>query len=160
MQEAWKEFKGGKWENEINVSNFIKANYQPYLGNEDFLTSHTEKTKKVLKVYEDMCKEEVKKHVIDIDVDTPAGINNYKPGYICKEDDCIVGLQTDKPLKRIINPYGGIRMVYKELEAYNYKLNKNLCGILFTNELYKNYSKKQAKKHEKIKKAECDKKSI
>ena len=85
MQEAWKEFKGGKWENEINVSNFIKANYQPYLGNEDFLTSPTEKTKKVLKVYEDVCKEEVKKHVIDIDVDTPAGINAFKPDTFVKK---------------------------------------------------------------------------
>ena len=69
MQEAWKDFKGGRWEKEINVSNFIKANYQPYTGNEDFLAAPTEKTKRILKVYEDVCKEEVKKHVIDIDVE-------------------------------------------------------------------------------------------
>jgi formate C-acetyltransferase len=133
MQEAWKEFKGGKWENEINVSNFIKANYQPYLGNEDFLTSPTEKTKKVLKVYEDVCKEEVKKHVIDIDVDTPAGINAFKPGYICEEDDVIVGLQTDALCKRSIVPKGGLKMIYQELDAYGYKMNEGLDKFCKTN---------------------------
>jgi len=133
MQEAWKEFKGGKWENEINVSNFIKANYQPYLGNEDFLTSPTEKTKKVLKVYEDVCKEEVKKHVIDIDVDTPAGINSFKPGYICEEDDVIVGLQTDALCKRSIVPKGGLKMIYQELDAYGYKMNEGLDKFCKTN---------------------------
>ena len=133
MQEAWKEFKGGKWENEINVSNFIKANYQPYLGNEDFLTSPTEKTKKVLKVYEDVCKEEVKKHVIDIDVDTPAGINAFKPGYICEEDNVIVGLQTDALCKRSIVPKGGLKMIYQELDAYGYKMNEELDKFCKTN---------------------------
>lgn len=133
MQEAWKDFKGGRWEKEINVSNFIKANYQPYTGNEDFLAAPTEKTKRILKVYEDVCKEEVKKHVIDIDVETPAGINAFKPGYICEDDNVIVGLQTDALCKRSIVPKGGLKMVYQELDAYGYKMNEELDKFCKTN---------------------------
>ena len=73
-----------------------------------------------------MLKEELKKHVLDIDVDHVSGINNYEAGYIDKDNEVIVGLQTDAPLKRIVNPYGGIRMVYQELEAYGYKLNPEI----------------------------------
>ena len=120
---AWNNFKKGKWEKEINVSDFIQKNYKEYDKDESFLEEKTEKTKKIWTCCEKLLKEELKKHVLDIDTENMSGINSFKPGYICKEDDVIVGLQTDKPLKRIINPYGGIRMVYKELEAYNYKLN-------------------------------------
>ena len=123
---AWKSFKKGKWEKEINVRDFIQKNYTQYNKDESFLEEKTEKTKKIWSQCEKLLKEELKKHVLDIDTDHMSGINSFKPGYICKEDDCIVGLQTDKPLKRIVNPYGGIRMVYKELEAYNYKLNKDV----------------------------------
>ena len=123
---AWRNFKKGKWEKEINVSDFIQKNYKQYNDDESFLEEKTEKTKKIWSHCEKLLKEELKKHVLDIDTDHMSGINSFKPGYICKDDDIIVGLQTDKPLKRIINPYGGIRMVYKELEAYNYKLNKNV----------------------------------
>ncbi len=133
MQEAWEKFKGGRWEKEINVSNFIKQNYKPYMGNEDFLTPPTEKTKRILKVYEDVCKEEVKKHVVDIDVDTPAGINAFKPGYISEDDDVIVGLQTDALCKRSIVPKGGLKMVYQELDAYGYKMNEELDKFCKTN---------------------------
>ena len=133
MQEAWEKFKGGRWENEINVSNFIKQNYKPYMGNEEFLTPPTEKTKRILKVYEDVCKEEVKKHVVDIDVDTPAGINAFKPGYISEDDNVIVGLQTDALCKRSIVPKGGLKMVYQELEAYGYKMNEQLDKFCKTN---------------------------
>ena len=132
-EEAWKNFKGEKWKNEINVSNFIKSNYKPYTGDESFLTPPTDKTKRVLKVYEDVCKEEVKKHVIDIDVDTPAGINAFKPGYISEDDDVIVGLQTDALCKRSIVPKGGLKMVYQELEAYGYKMNEQLDKFCKTN---------------------------
>ena len=125
-QEQWEGFKEGNWCNEINVSDFIKQNYTAYDGDESFLSGPTEKTKRVLKVYEDMCLEEVKKHVIDIDVDHPAGINAFAPGYICEDDDVIVGLQTDKLGKRSIVPKGGIKMVYQELEAYGYKMNPEL----------------------------------
>ena len=123
MREEWKGFKEGVWTKEINVSDFIKTNYKGYDGDESFLEGTTEKTDRVWGKCSDLLKEELKKHVLDIDVDHMSGINAFKPGYISKDDDVIVGLQTDAPLKRIVNPYGGIRMVYQELDAYGYKLN-------------------------------------
>ncbi|HIR58472.1 MAG TPA: formate C-acetyltransferase [Candidatus Onthousia excrementipullorum] len=123
MREEWKGFKEGVWTKEINVSDFIKTNYKGYDGDESFLKGTTEKTDRVWGKCSDLLKEELKKHVLDIDVDHMSGINAFKPGYISKDDDVIVGLQTDAPLKRIVNPYGGIRMVYQELDAYGYKLN-------------------------------------
>ncbi len=138
--EQWKDFKEGAWCNEINVSDFIKKNYVAYDGDESFLSGPTEKTKRVLKVYEDMCKEEVKKHVIDIDVDHPAGINAFEPGYISEDDDVIVGLQTDKLGKRSIVPKGGIKMVYQELEAYGYKMNEALENFIKGTNLVKTHN--------------------
>ena len=123
MREEWKGFKEGAWTKEINVSDFIKTNYEEYVGDESFLEGTTEKTNRVWGKCSDLLKEELKKHVLDIDVDHMSGINAFEPGYISKDDDVIVGLQTDAPLKRIVNPYGGIRMVYQELDAYGYKLN-------------------------------------
>lgn len=138
--EQWKDFKEGTWCNEINVSDFIKQNYVAYDGDESFLSGPTEKTKRVLQVYEDMCKEEVKKHVIDIDVDHPAGINAFEPGYISEDDDVIVGLQTDKLGKRSIVPKGGIKMVYQELEAYGYKMNEALENFIKGTNLVKTHN--------------------
>ncbi len=126
MKEEWKNFKEGVWMNEINVSDFILKNYTKYDEDESFLSGTTDKTGRVLKKVNDLLKEELKKHVLDIDVDHMSGINAFKPGYISEDDDVIVGLQTDAPLKRIVNPYGGIRMVYQELEAYGYKLNETV----------------------------------
>ncbi len=123
MKEEWKGFKKGAWCNEINVRDFIKKNYESYTGDENFLAPKTKKTEKVWKKCEDLLKEELKKHVLDIDVDHMSGINAFEPGYIDKNNEVIVGLQTDAHLKRIVNPYGGIRMVYQELDAYGYKLN-------------------------------------
>lgn len=140
LMEQWKDFKEGAWCNEINVSDFIKKNYVAYDGDESFLSGPTEKTKRVLKVYEDMCKEEVKKHVIDIDVDHPAGINAFEPGYISEDDDVIVGLQTDKLGKRSIVPKGGIKMVYQELEAYGYKMNEALENFIKGTNLVKTHN--------------------
>ena len=131
--EEWKNFKKGIWCSEINVRDFIKNNYKPYSGDESFLVGPTEKTKRILKKYEDICKEEEKKHVIDIDVDTPAGITAFKPGYISEDDDVIVGLQTDKLCKRSIVPKGGLKMVYQELDAYGYKINEQLDKFMKTN---------------------------
>ena len=122
----WDKFKGNKWKNEINVSDFIKSNYNFYDGDESFLVGTTEKTNKVWAKCSDLLKEELKKGVLDIDVDHVAGINAFDAGYIDKENEVIVGLQTDAPLKRMINPYGGIRMVYSSLEAYGYKLNPDI----------------------------------
>lgn len=126
MNEAWRGFKEGKWQNSIDVSNFIDLNYQPFLGDEAFLSGPTEKTKKVWSKCEDLLKEELKKHVLDIDTENTSGINSFKPGYIDKENEVIFGLQTDAPLKRMLNPYGGIRLVEKELEVYNYEVKSNM----------------------------------
>ena len=119
----WNNFKGHLWKKEINVNDFIKNNYTEYKQNEDFLVGTTKKTDIVWNKCLDLLKEELDKHVLDIDVNHMSGINSFKPGYIDKENEVIVGLQTDAPLKRIVNPYGGIRMVYQELDAYGYKLN-------------------------------------
>ncbi len=124
--EQWKNFNEGSWKNNIDVSDFIQKNYKQYDGDSAFLAPKTAKTKKVWDTCEDLLKEELEKHVLDIDVDHMSGINAFDKGYICEDDDVIVGLQTDAPLKRIVNPYGGIRMVYQELEAYDYKLNPNV----------------------------------
>lgn len=125
---CWNEFKTGKWNLEIDVSNFIDLNYHEYKGDESFLKEATDKTKKVWKKCEILLKEELKKHVLDIDTEHISGINNFNPGYIDKENEVIFGLQTDAPLKRIINPYGGIRLVEKELEVYNYKMSEKLLN--------------------------------
>ena len=121
--EQWKNFKEGNWQNEIDVNDFIQKNYTQYDGDESFLASATDKTSKIWGTCKDLLLEEIKKHVLDIDTKNMSAINAFGPGYICPEDDVIVGLQTDAPLKRIVNPYGGIRMVYQELEAYGYKLD-------------------------------------
>ena len=123
MKKEWEGFKEGPWTEEINVSDFIKRNYTKYEDDEDFLEGTTEKTDKVWGRCGELLKEELKKHVLDVDTVHMSGINSFEPGYINDEDDVIVGLQTDAPLKRMVNPYGGIRMVYQELDAYGYKLD-------------------------------------
>ena len=119
----WKNFKEGKWTTEINVQDFIQQNYTPYTGDDKFLEKTTKKTNTIWETCQKLLKKELKKHVLNIDTTHMSGINAFDKGYICKEDDVIVGLQTDAPLKRIVNPYGGIRMVYQELDAYGYKLD-------------------------------------
>ena len=123
MREEWKGFAEGKWTTSINVRDFIIKNFKAYEGNESFLVGRSSKTDKVWKKCEKLLAEELKKKVLDIDVDHMSSINAFKAGYIDKANEVIVGLQTDAPLKRIVNPYGGIRMVYQELDAYGYKLN-------------------------------------
>ena len=119
----WKEFKGAKWQEEINVKQFILDNYTEYKGDESFLVGPTEKTKRLNDKYAEMSKIEIEKGVYDVDTKTVSGINNFKPGYLIKEDEVIVGFQTDEPLKRMINPFGGMRMVKQALEAYGYQLD-------------------------------------
>lgn len=123
MKNEWRNFKEGNWCNKIDVRDFIQSNYTPYDKDESFLTGKTEKTTRVWNKCGELLKEELKKKVLDIDVDNMSGINSFNPGYIDKENEVIFGLQTDKPLKRMVNPYGGIRMVYQELDSYGYKLN-------------------------------------
>ncbi len=124
--EAWKNFKGENWKNEIDVKSFILDNYTEYTGDESFLVGPTEKTKRLNDKYAEMSKIEIEKGVYDVDTETVSGINNYKPGYLIKEDEVIVGFQTDGPLKRIVNPFGGMRMVKQSLEAYGYKLSQKI----------------------------------
>ena len=121
----WSDFdKTGEWTKEIDVRNFIQKNYTPYEGDENFLVGPTDRTKKlwdiVLKLYE----EERKKGVLDVDTKTPSAVNAYEAGYIDKNLEQIVGLQTDAPLKRAIMPNGGIRIVEKSCEAYGYKVDE------------------------------------
>ena len=123
MKLEWRNFKEGDWCKKIDVRDFIQKNYTSYNKDESFLTDKTEKTTCVWNKCEELLKKELKKKVLDIDVDNMSGINSFNPGYIDKENEVIVGLQTDMPLKRMVNPYGGIRMVYQELDSYGYKLN-------------------------------------
>ena len=116
-------FKGEKWKEEINVKQFILDNYTEYTGDESFLSEPTEKTKRLNNKYLEMSKIEIEKGIYDVDTKTVSGIDAYNPGYIIKDDEVIVGLQTDAPLKRIVNPFGGMRMVRQSLEAYGYKLD-------------------------------------
>ena len=123
MNEVWKGFKGGSWINKIDVSNFIKMNYIPYDKDESFLEGISDRTRKVWDKCSVLLKKELKSHVLDIDVSNMSGIDSFDAGYIDKDNEVIVGLQTDAPLKRMVNPYGGIRMVYSELDNYGYKLD-------------------------------------
>jgi len=126
MKEEWKNFKGGNWCNQIDVKDFIQNNYTSYEGDKSFLEGTTSRTNKVWEKCSSLLNEELKKHVLDIDVDHMSGIDSFEAGYIDKENELIVGLQTDAPLKRMVNPYGGIRMVYQELDAYGYELNRDV----------------------------------
>lgn len=126
MKEQWKGFRGGNWCNRIDVKDFIQNNYKSYEGDKSFLEGKTKKTDKVWSKCSSLLEEELKKHVLDIDTNNMSGIDNFEAGYIDKDNEVIVGLQTDAPLKRMVNPYGGIRMVYQELEAYSYKLNEDI----------------------------------
>ena len=126
MINEWKNFKEGEWYYRVSVDNFIKLNHIPYDGDESFLEGKTDKTSKVWDKCTDLLKKELERGVLDIDTAHVSGINNYEAGYIDKENEVIVGLQTDEPLKRIVNPFGGMRMVYNSLEAYGYKLDSNI----------------------------------
>ncbi len=126
MNEYYKDFKGDKWKNEIDVKQFILDNYTEYTGDDSFLASPTEKTKRLNDKYQEMSKIEIEKGIYDVDTKTVSGIDAYNPGYLIKDCEVIVGLQTDAPLKRIVNPFGGMRMVRQALEAYRYKLDPSV----------------------------------
>ena len=122
----WRSFRGTEWKDSVNVAKFIEENYTEYTGDDSFLVGATEKTKTILNKVEALIAEELKKGVLDIEVSRVSGINNFEPGYIDKENEVIVGLQTDAPLKRIVNPYGGMRMVEQALAAYGYELDADV----------------------------------
>ncbi|HHU54593.1 MAG TPA: formate C-acetyltransferase [Mollicutes bacterium] len=122
----WNNFKGELWKNEINVRDFILNNYNEYMGDESFLTESSDKTKKLWSKCQKLLEEEIKKGVIDIETNIISGIDNFEAGYIDKDNEVIVGLQTDKPLKRIVNLYGGVKMAESALQAYGYQLNPEI----------------------------------
>ena len=125
--EQWKGFAPGVWQDEINVRNFIQKNYTQYTGDDSFLQPPTEKTKKVWGKCEDLFRQEMKNGgVLDVETKIISGIDNFAPGYIDKENEVVVGLQTDAPLKRIVNLYGGMRMAKSSLEQYGYQLDPTI----------------------------------
>src|SRR5438094_524231 len=116
----WQGFRSGLWQNEINVRDFIQQNYTPYDGDESFLAPPTERTQKIRQTLQKLFVEERRKGVLDIS-QIPSSITAHEPGYIDRENEIIVGLQTDAPLKRAIMPNGGLRMVLSALKAYGYE---------------------------------------
>ncbi len=123
----WQGFVDGDWKTGINVRSFIQSNYKAYTGNADFLEGATEKTNGLMEKLRELQKQEMEKNgVLDIDVTTVSSLCNYKPGYLDKENELIVGLQTDAPLKRGVNPFGGIRMAREACSAYGYKLSDKI----------------------------------
>ncbi len=115
---AWQKFNDGIWKDVIDVENFIESNVTSYTGDESFLAPISEKTQRLWDKSVDLLSQEVKLGVLDIDMENISGVNNFKPGYIIQDDEVIVGLQSDAPLKRVINPYGGIRLVESILQTY------------------------------------------
>ena len=123
----WQGFNPGRYENEIDVADFIRNNYTPYDGDASFLASSTPRTKKIMEKVNALLKAEREKGgVLDVDVENVSSLLGFNPGYIDKENEIIVGLQTDAPLKRAVNPFGGIRMARSACEAYGYKLSDKI----------------------------------
>ena len=135
MMEQWNGFETGKWMKEINVRDFIQKNYKPYSGDDSFLTGATKKTQTLWNQVKSLMKTEREKEILDVDTEVVSTITSHQPGYIDRESEQIVGLQTDKPLKRAIMPLGGIRVVKSSLSAYGYKLNPE------TEEIFTKYRK-------------------
>lgn len=126
-RELWEGFEGGHWQEAIDVRDFIQKNYTPYKGDGSFLAPATERTEKLLKKLENLLALEREfGGVLDIDTQTVTSLLNYKPGYLDKEHEIIVGLQTDRPLKRGVNPFGGLRMTQEACRAYGYELSQKV----------------------------------
>lgn len=127
IHKNWDGFTGGKWLEEINVRDFIQKNYREYKGDDSFLSGATKRTKELMKRVNTLF--EVEKQfggVLDIDTETISTVTAYAPGYIEKDKEIIVGMQTNRPLKRGVNPFGGIRMARQACEAYGYKLSDSI----------------------------------
>ena len=130
MIEAWRKFQGKAWRSRIDVAEFVRENYQPYFGHADFLKGLSEKSRRVWKKCLDLMEEErAGGGVLDIDTRRVAGITAWAPGYIDRADEVIVGFQTDKPLKRMVNPWGGWRMVEAACEARGVKPDPTMAKI-------------------------------
>lgn len=127
MFTQWEGFKEGNWQQEIDVRGFIQKNYTPYRGDGSFLEGPTERTDRLLHKLENLLVLEREfGGVLDIDTQTVTSLLNYKPGYLDKEQEIIVGLQTDRPLKRGVNPFGGLRMTQDACRAYGYELSQKV----------------------------------
>ena len=124
----WQGFRGGLWQKEVNVRDFIQQNCSPYEGDGSFLKGATARTRRIWDKLQALFVEERRKGVLDVS-QTPGSITAYAPGYIDRENEIIVGLQTDAPLKRGILPNGGIRLVVSALEAYGYKPDPKVLEI-------------------------------
>ena len=124
--EQWNGFNTGNWQREIDVRSFIQKNYTLYTGDDSFLAPATAKTKAVWEKCEKLLLEEMKKGILDVETNIISGIDNFEAGYIDKDNEVIVGLQTDAPLKRIVNLYGGMRMATSSIEQYGYHLNPEI----------------------------------
>ena len=124
MTDCWSGFRPGQWQETIEVRDFIQRNYTPYTGDESFLAPATQRTQAVMKKLNNLLSLEREfGGVLDIDTTTVTSLLTYKPGYLDKDREIIVGLQTDRPLKRGVNPFGGIRMVRSACKAYGYELS-------------------------------------
>ena len=122
--EHWNGFAAGAWQDTIDVRDFIQTNYTPYTGDADFLAGSTERTDKLMNKVQKLFKfERQNGGVLDVDTDTVSSLTSYAPGYIDKDNELIVGMQTDAPLKRGVNPFGGIRMARQACAAYGYRLS-------------------------------------
>ncbi len=127
FEKAWRGFHGDSWKEAVDLSNFIVRNFTEYKGDDSFLAGPTEKTKAVWSKCEKLLEEENKNGgCLDVETNILSGITAFAPGYIDKENEVIVGLQTDAPLKRIVNMYGGTKVAIKALESHGYKLNPDL----------------------------------
>jgi formate C-acetyltransferase len=129
MLSQWHGFKSGKWMKEINLRDFIQRNYNPYTGDDFFLTNASVRTQTLWHQVQDMMAIEREKGILDTDTEVVSTITSHHPGYINRELEQIVGLQTEKPLKRAIMPFGGIRVVKDSLEAYGYQINPKTAEI-------------------------------
>lgn len=129
-QPGWEGFVTGHWASEIDVRDFIQKNYKPYEGDDSFLAGPTDKTKRLWETLDsNYLSVERKRRVYDVDTDTPADIDAFKPGYISEDDDVIVGLQTDTPLKRAMMPNGGWRMVETAINEAGKEVNPRVKEI-------------------------------
>ncbi len=125
--QAWEFFQGENWKTKIDVRDFIQANCTPYEGNEAFLSLSTERTDGLMKKLSHLTELEREfGGVLDVDTQTVSSLTSYRPGYLDKEKEIIVGLQTDRPLRRGINPFGGLNMTRKACAAYGYRLSQNV----------------------------------
>lgn len=132
VKSGWRSFTKGKWSKKVDVNNFIASNIKPYEGNEEFLVGPTSNTTELWKIISQLSKEEERGGVWDVSLDTVSTITSHAPGYIDKDKEQIVGVQTDAPFRRSIQPFGGIKMMVDATKAYGFELPQNIVDM-FTN---------------------------